>query len=210
MNKTGYTRTVGLLLLPGEAFALYNTRNASMKWSGLGELKAKQHLEELARMNAGVRLFNKAILFGSSGNVAIQTLTDIVKGKNSIRFDELYNHIYFVPLNRDGQRLIRLLLLPELRLKLQEVVFPREIRIQGYVHCECDAIHDGQVILSHLDGDITWLLRFGEAVAAKMDPSYEIICYPWQVGYVKALLDNSVSIRCLEMTAIENALFEKE
>lgn len=70
MNKTGFTRMTGLLLKKGVGFAVYNTRNAVMKWHGDGELKAMQQCEDLARRNAGVDALCGAILFGRSGSVA--------------------------------------------------------------------------------------------------------------------------------------------
>lgn len=62
MNKTGFTRMTGLLLKKGVGFAVYNTRNAVMKWHGDGELKAMQQCEDLARRKAGILL---ACLLGS-------------------------------------------------------------------------------------------------------------------------------------------------
>ena len=53
MNKTIFTRLTGAIFSPGYCYAVYNTRDAVMKWSGMGEFKTARHLEELARMNAG-------------------------------------------------------------------------------------------------------------------------------------------------------------
>ncbi|MEG0768042.1 MAG: hypothetical protein RR482_10025, partial [Clostridia bacterium] len=69
MNKTGFTRMTGLLLGQGVGFAVYNTRNAVMKWHGDGELKTMQQCEDLARRNVGVDALSGAILLGQSGSV---------------------------------------------------------------------------------------------------------------------------------------------
>ena len=52
-NKTQFTRLVGALFSGGECYALYNTRNAVMRWGGEGEFKARQALIEATRLNAG-------------------------------------------------------------------------------------------------------------------------------------------------------------
>ncbi len=53
MNKTIFTCLTGALFFSlGYCYAVYNTRDAVMKWSGMGEFKTARH-EELARMNAG-------------------------------------------------------------------------------------------------------------------------------------------------------------
>ena len=54
MNKTIFTRLTGALFAHETCWAVYNTRSAVMKWSGMGEFKTAQHLAELARMNAGL------------------------------------------------------------------------------------------------------------------------------------------------------------
>ena len=62
MNKTIFTRLTGALFSPGYCYAVYNTRNAVMKWSGMGEFKTARHLEELSRMNAGPARADHALL----------------------------------------------------------------------------------------------------------------------------------------------------
>ena len=45
MNKTIFTRLTGAIFSPGYCYAVYNTRDAVMKWSGMGEFKTARHLE---------------------------------------------------------------------------------------------------------------------------------------------------------------------
>ena len=99
LNKTIFTRVVGLLFYPGGSYAVYNTRNSIMKLSGIGEIKARQELSEIVRMNAGLDEVASALLFGVSENTALQTLTESDKSqKKQTRFDRIYQNIHFVPL----------------------------------------------------------------------------------------------------------------
>lgn len=71
-----FTRIVGAIFYPGGCYAVYNTRNAAMKWNGMGEFKALHSLTELARMNAGVQSIDSAILLGESYDTALTTLLE--------------------------------------------------------------------------------------------------------------------------------------
>lgn len=51
MNKTMFTRMVGAIFSHGNCYAVYNTRAAAMKWSGMGEFKV---LHNLAEENMGL------------------------------------------------------------------------------------------------------------------------------------------------------------
>ncbi|MFR1477572.1 MAG: hypothetical protein ACLSB9_18785 [Hydrogeniiclostridium mannosilyticum] len=76
MNKTMFTRMAGALFSSGRCYAVYNTRDAVMKWSGMGEYKALHSLIELARLNAGISAVDSAILFGQSGETVLRTLLE--------------------------------------------------------------------------------------------------------------------------------------
>ena len=116
-NKTMFTRIVGAIFYPGGCYAVYNTRNAAMKWNGMGEFKALHSLTELARMNAGVQSIDSAILLGESYDTALTTLLESDKNRRlELRFDGIYRHIYFVPMNAGGIRQLRLLTVPDLSL----------------------------------------------------------------------------------------------
>ena len=109
MNKTMFTRMVGAFFCSSEAYAVYNTRDAVMKWSGKGEFKALHSLIEIGRLNAGLHTVTSAILFGESGSVALNTLVESDHTKRmEFRFDSIYRHIYFIPMNEYGIRQLKI------------------------------------------------------------------------------------------------------
>lgn len=113
-NKTMFTRMVGAIFTPGAVYAVYNTRGAVMKWSGMGEFKALQNLIEIGRLNAGNVKTDAAILFGQSDEIALGTLIESDKSRRmELRFDSIYRHVHFVPMNDFGIKLLRLLSLPD-------------------------------------------------------------------------------------------------
>ena len=125
MNKTIFTRLTGAIFSPGYCYAVYNTRDAVMKWSGMGEFKTARHLEELARMNAGPARADHAILLGEHMDLALQTLLESDKSRRmELRFDRIYPHVHFIPMTEQGTRLLRLLTLSD----WHEQVLPRYSR----------------------------------------------------------------------------------
>ena len=165
MNKTIFTRLTGALFSPGYCYAVYNTRNAVMKWSGMGEFKTARHLEELSRMNAGPARADHALLLGENMDLALQTLLESDKsGRIELRFDRIYPHVHFIPMTEQGIRLLRLLTLPDWKERVLSVVFPEQMRTVGPGVMEYDAQNGNTLILSHLDGDIARLVRVRQAL----------------------------------------------
>lgn len=206
MNKTIFTRLTGALFAPGACWAVYNTRGAVMKWSGMGEFKTAQHLAELARMNAGLPRMDRALLLGERMGIALRTMEESDKSRRmELRFDRIYPHIHFIPLDRQGIRLLKILTLPDWEEQLLSAVFPPQWRATGPGIIEHDARRDGTFILSHLDGDLARLLRLRQALEHSETPC-EVLCFPWQTAFIRDYLGNRVRIREVTMDALENAL----
>ena len=112
-NKTAFTRTVGAIFYHGGCYAVYNSRDAAMKWNGLGEFKALHSLAAVARMNAGLQAVDSALLLGRSWETALGTLQLARQSSRlELRFDSIYRHIYFLPLNESGMHRLKFLTLP--------------------------------------------------------------------------------------------------
>lgn len=206
MNKTIFTRLTGALFAHETCWAIYNTRSAVMKWSGMGEFKTAQHLAELARMNAGIPQADHALLLGECMDIALRTMEESDKSRRmELRFDRIYPHIHFIPLDRQGIRLLRILMLPNWNEQLLSAVFPSEWRAASPGIIEHDAQRDGIFILSHLDGDLARLLRLRQALEHS-EARCEVLCFPWQTAFVRDYLGNRVGLREVTVDALEDAL----
>ena len=206
LNKTMFSRMVGAVFSHQKCFAVYNTRNSVMKWNGMGEFKALHSLTEIARMNANVTSIDSAILFGRSDKVLLDTL--MVNEKNprlEFRFDGIYRHIHFIPLDSNGVRLLRLICLEEASKKLLDLLFESDSISNGLGLFEYDACVNQKYILSHLDGDVTRLIRFKEALLSNRYDS-EVICFDFQVDYVNAFLAGLATVKVIEMSLVETEL----
>jgi len=204
-NKTMYTRIVGAVFYPGGVYAVYNTRDAVMKWSGSGEFRALLHLQDLSRMNAGVKEITSALLFGNSPEIAMNTIIESDKSKKKeSRFDKTYPYIYFIPMDQNGIRLMRILTLPDWKEKVLNAIFDSKER-QGCEFMVYDAYLDGVYKYSHLDSDIARLIRFNSAFETESE-NFEVICFPWQVKFLKRYLSKSVKLKQVNIDALEEIL----
>ena len=206
MSKTMFTRMVGALFTGPECYALYNTRDAVMKWSGMGEFKTLHSLTETARMNAGINRIDSAILYGQSGIVALKTLLESEKSRHmEFRFDSIYRHIHFISMDGYGIRQLRILSVPDWNEKLLDLLFEPEDRSYNKGLFEYDAYVNGVYILSHLDGDIARLIRFKEAVQTQTG-QFEVLCFPHQMHFLREYLEPHIAIKTIAMDTIEAEL----
>lgn len=206
MNKTMFTRIAGAIFINHNCYAVYNTRNAVMKWNGMGEFKTLHSLIEVARLNAGVSQIDTAILFGESYKTAYKTMLENQKNRHlEFRFDGIYRHIHFVPMNEFGIRLLKILILPDRKQKLLDLLFEPECRSNDLGVFEYDAYINGVYVLSFLDSDIARLMRFSEARSYRTE-RLEVLCFPEQVELIKNYLGSDVSIKTIGLEQIEDAL----
>lgn len=208
LNKTAFTRIVAAVFTADECYAVYNTREAVMKWSGMGEFKTKYSLIETARLNGSIDNVDSAILFGASGKTALDTLVESDKSRRlEYRFDRIYRHVHYFPLDRDGERQLRLFLIPRWKERLLQLLFEDGVRSYNNGHFEYDAYVNGVYVLSHFDGDIARLIRFREGIE-HFEFENEVLCFPHQAEYVRAYLGSHSKIKTIDLSTIEKA-FEK-
>ena len=206
MNKTMFTRMVGTAYLGQRPYAVYNTRSAVMKWSGKGEFKTLHSVIEISRLNAGTDATPAAILFGQSESVALKTLLESDTTKRpEFRFDAIYRNLYFIPMDEHGIRQLRLMTVPDWKERLLELLFDPEVRTYDRGLFEYDAKIDDAYVFSHLDGDLARLVRFKEAVENQCG-NYEVLCYPYQMAFIREYLGSRVTIKTIGFDAVEAEL----
>ena len=206
MSKTSFTRMVGALFACGTCYAMYNTRSATMKWSGKGEFKARDSLRDLSNMNSEISIVNSAILIGQSGTVALNTILESDKSqKQEFRFDSVYDHIYFIPLNEDGIRQLRFLTVPDWKEKILNMLFDPEERSYNRGRFEYDAIVDGVYIYSYLDADIARLMRLHETLSA-LKRDVVVLCFAYQVSFLREYFGPMVELKVIDFDTVEDEL----
>lgn len=206
MNKTMFTRMVGAIFAHGRCYAVYNTRNAAMKWSGMGEFKVLHSLIELARLNAGTTGVGEAVLIGHSEGIALKTLMESDKNPRlEFRFDTIYRHVYFIAMNEEGIRQLAMLTVPDWKEKLLELLFEADTRSYDKGLFEYDACVEDVYIFSHLDGDLARLIRFREGIEGR-EERFEVLCFPHQTDFLREYLGERVRLRMIDMEIVEQEL----
>lgn len=207
-NKTLFTRMVGVLFGVNQCYIVYNTRNSLMKWSGRGELKAQSSIRDVVGLNAGTTDVNSAIIIAKSDTVILDTIAESEKIKTKeLRFNSIYNHIHYIPMNDNGMRLLRILTLPDWNEKILDMLFSPEIRAYNRGFFEYDAYKNGVYILSHLDGDIARLMNFKDGLASNPEPlKAMVICYPFQAQFLQEYLGRLAKIKTFDMDLVEKEL----
>ena len=206
LKKIQYARLTGAVYSRSAAMAIYNTRDAVMKWNGDGEFKARLSIEDLAKRNTTAQEILEAILFGKSTEIAVRTIDAVWKTRNlELRFDGVYRRIYFVPLDEDGVDQLRLLLHPDWNEQLLSALFEPAQRSYNRGSFEYDAIVDGIYMFCFFDGDIARLIRLREALKLYRK-TCQTLCFPFQVSLLKKVLGESVDIRILDPGVLLDAL----
>lgn len=206
-KKTLFTRAVGALFYPGGCYAVYNTRDAAMKWKGMGEFKALHSLTEIARLNGGVSHLDGALLLGKSYETAMETLEASDPRHPELRFDSIYPHIHFLPLDGFGAHLLKILTLPDWQERLLDLLFEPFTRTYGRGTMEYDAQVGAVKVLSHLDGDLARLLRFREGLWSHSG-KFEVVCFPQQAEFLRSFLGDRVGVREIPLEAVEKELLK--
>jgi hypothetical protein len=203
MKKTKYARYTGALFTPTSCMAVYNTRNAVMRWNGEGEFKARQDLIQIARNNSGCSQLDTAVLLGQDYSVALDTIRckDTWKGKPQ-RFDSIYPHVCFVPLQDFGVRQLAIMRLPDWREQILDLLFDEDTRSDNKGAFEYDALEDNTYLFSFLDGDIARLIRFHDAIR-NTKLHCKVIAYPEQISFLRSCLPASVEYYDIPIDQIE-------
>lgn len=209
IDKLAYSRMIRGIFTGDNCYAVYNTRNAVMKWNWRSEFKAKIDLEGIGSMNAGIHDLLSALMIGKSYDVLLKMLEAEEKDRRKHRrSDDTYWYVHFIPQTEFGIRLLRLLTITNRKERMLYALFEDSTRSYDRGRFEYDAYCDGVYVFSFLDGDITRLIRFKAAAADGIHGAKSVVVlgYPEQVRFLRAYLPESVEIRVIKMEVMEEAL----
>lgn len=206
ISKTSFTRIVGALLLGGVGYAVYNTRDAEMRWLGMGEQKALYRLHNILGLNFPCPPIDSAVLFGASEEKAFSAICGSGQSvSRQSRLDAIYWHIHFVPNNDYGKRFLKIMALPDWKERLLELAFADETRTFGRGTFEYDALVNGVYYLSYLDCDTAKLFRFRDAVQS-FPGTFRVMCYSHQETFLREFLGPGIEIKAIPMERVEELL----
>ena len=202
-NKTNFTRLVGALFIDETNYFVYNTRYTPMKWSGIGERKARLNVNILFH-GAPIFDINYAMLFADSGEIAMKSFLSTQKIRNSnYHFHGIYEKVHFIPLNEYGARYLRFFSVAGWHDYLTKII----LELDEFPKCErynYDVYADGVYSLVWLDGDLRRLWE-----ASDLDGNLRVYCFAWQQDFVRNFLGEDVEIVIADFDKVEKLLFDK-
>lgn len=122
-----------------------------------------------------------------------------------LRFDRVYEKVYFVPLCEAGVDQLRLLLSPDWNERLLPALFNLAERSYNRGHFEYDAVIDSVYRYTFFDCDIARLIRFRGAILDE-HVSAVVYCFPFQVSLVRCVLGDLIDIRVIDPEVLLNAI----
>ena len=212
MNKIRFTRLAGAIAYPGGAYAVYNHREGMQRWMGEGEGKVKLHLREVfyPMKSFEFPLREAAIMFGKDYSVALDMLREMKETKKMDNgLFNTYKNIFFVPMDDFGARLLGVLTTENWQEQILDGLFEDDDRSYNRGIFTYDAYQDGVFQLSFLDGDITRLFQFREAILDRAG-IFKIICYPEQIDFLRKYFGTMAELVTVKMDDIEELLEIKE
>lgn len=173
LDKTAFTRYTGICFSDGCCYMAYNTRKQVMKWSDTGELKAQIDVDNIARLNAGIRKETDSIFLFGAPEITLKYLKLAEKsGFPDNGLFHLYHHIHFIPMNDFGIRLLNLFKISGWQDRIFHMlngIDPLESNTD-YIPLDFTRQVDSDTVygFSFMDGDLARLFRFCDSAA---DPS---------------------------------------
>ena len=197
------------VLKDGAASAIYGTRGSNGVI--LVNLKKGTRDGEVHTTYSAAVTFNKAKkeldIMNAEEYRAYRTVSNPLSdmGASTDWFDAIYRNLYFIPMDEHGIRQLRLMTVPDWKERLLELLFDPEVRTYDRGLFEYDAKIDDAYVFSHLDGDLARLVRFKEAVENQCG-NYEVLCYPYQMAFIREYLGSRVTIKTIGFDAVEAEL----
>ena len=186
-----------------------------MKWSGNGESKVQGYLSIALAGYTEAGQITSAILFGEDYLVALRTLEEAQKRRRyDLRFDNVYRHIHFIPLNEFGIKQLRTLVIEGWHDIHMEILYGEDGGHQYEFFFEHDAVIDGTAQISFLDGDLCKLIRVKDSLKTNKELIYNIVCYPEQLSMVQEYLvdflgKGRVRLQTVTIDQVRHCLFEE-
>ena len=209
-KKMSSSRATGVLFADTGIFIVYNTGPYQMTWKHNAEIRLKVILQnEILRgrfPEQFVDLPVSGIVFASSME-RLETMLDLGNGLPGCPFilDGSYDHFYFLPSDREGETVLRLLCdrraLAELDSILSQGLSPQD----PCSPIENDGFDGKEPVLFGYSCDMPRLRRFVNALSTQ-ERKGQVYCFDFQKEAYRRCLGPNVRLQCLDLEACERSV----
>lgn len=186
-NVLSTTRINGLVVCDGGTYPVYHTGNSTQKYTRSGEKKIEVYINRMLTMKKKAPL-RGAILLATN----LKTYKDIIIPKTRQIGDQLsnmegvYEHVYGFTLDEEGQRMMRLLRIPDWDTVVYEEMLGMERRNGRTGIMECDGQRGNVYYFCYCVPDIKRFKMFLRRAELEKDKSrYRIFCFDTQETFLK-------------------------
>ena len=206
--KVRGARMVGTLLTSSNAFVVYNPGSAKCRWEYKSEMRTKALMktvlcqQRLAGQYAPDAV--QGIILGDGMEMAYELLAGRESGqRNYFVLDGNYDSFHYIPNNRDGEVILKILCdawrQEELRSVLSENLLPRK----AGSHIENDGFdRHGNPVLFAYTLDLPRIARFHQALQLQ-EKSGTMICFDFQAEVLKRYCKAQVSFETINLQKYE-------
>lgn len=199
MKSVNTTRVNGLAVTEGGSYSVYNVGRYISEYSQSGEMKA------LTYFNRTLTMANKPVVEGAvllaENMMVFHKFVNPETRKQQINLAGLeapYGHIYALPVNNDGQRIMQIMSLPNWQKQIYMNTLTEEQRQKKGSMIDCDGYdaENGQYIFVFCVPDIKRLKMFLRRAEIDNNKSrYIILCFDIQKEFVQSVSSDTVRIK---------------
>lgn len=198
LTRIQATRAAGVLLgRQCDAYLIYNTGSAPLKWSSKAEQKLMGAVKGIL-LEKHVPLEEvQGLMIGSGMDTALELLRSTGGyRRQNFRLDGTFTAFHYAPCDKEGIRLIRLLCCPPAREALAKRLrgsceAPRNPRF------DCDAVQDGKAVLFAWEFDLEKLRRYKNGLELFGEKG-TVYCFDYQADCLSAYLGELARTRPLD------------
>lgn len=211
-TKIRNSRAVGLLLMDGSIFAVYNTGPALMKWEYQAEMRLKAMLQIELCQNRLPGQFGdaelSAILFGSHMGQAPALLDADTQSRDHFIQDGSYSHFYFLTCDHHGDVILYLLLHPDEKDALDSILSQGLDPPRPNWWVENDAMDGDNPVLFGYTCDMPRIMKFDNVLHIH-GRTGTLYCFDFQEDAMRQVCGPNVEIRRIDFEAYEGGVFHQ-
>lgn len=190
------TRVNGLAVCDGGTYAVYHTGKSILTYTRSGEKKMETYINRMLVIKNQPKLKGAIILAHN-----MKVYTDMIVPKTRKIMDQLanmegvYEHVYGLTLDEDGQRMMRLMETPNWDTRMYDEMLEEEKRRGRTGTLDCDGQEGDTYCFCYCVPDIKRFKMFlRRAELEKQQSKFRILCFDSQKELIKQVAGNYAKI----------------
>lgn len=199
------TRAHGVMCSEDRVYIVYNTEDKLMVWTNTAEQKFMYTARDVISRTYGVNMNQKpcGIVIGSTMEMSKRILTQpivLTADKTSISPNNPYDHLYSIPYDIYGQKMLELMQNSKWEQALKDKYLSGLSQLTVSSGVDCDGVdkENRRYVLLYAIPDINRLYKFLANAGMREDKeNFEIICYEWQREFIEDVTEGRYRVTAI-------------